>query len=425
MPVVFVTTEVAPWSKVGGLGDVMSALPAALAARGHRVMTVAPLYDNYSDVRDTGDAVAAGEVRRDLLPELQVAQGQLELLLRQEQQLGEAIEALRSPDAAWPSSTAMKALPGLECSLQLSLTQRLLGQQLHDAKVAFVVHNGGYQGLFKGRRAFDRLGLPSQVLDAFVRVEVSWLRAGVAGSDVAVTVSPGYAAELLAADASSADAVTAPAQADLAALLAAKGLKGIINGLDTLAWDPSRDPLLPSAIRYTAATAAAGKAAAKQLLQRRLGLTVDPAAPLFISVGRLTAQKGLDVLLAALPQPCGLVALAGLRYGVVPIASSTGGLRDIVTPEVGYLVPPPGQEGDTAAFRRSLTALVAVVQAAVRDYGSDDFAARRAAAMAADVSWQQPGEAWEQLLQELKIWPPSSVGCSAARQLMGLDGAPA
>jgi glycogen synthase len=835
-------------------------------------------------------AVAAGQVQPELLPQLQEAHSQLQLLLHQEQQLGEAIEMLRSPAAAAarlggtaakldssssssskvmesreqgstlaapsaargaqeasqhgmaaaapaaataaagafeiqtasvrlsPSPAAVGGsrepaavlqdvgnapplpLPGLESSLQLLLTQRLLGRQLRGAKVAFVVHNGGYQGVFKGRLAFDRLGLPQKVLSAFVapaartaaaaaaaveaaraaavssigsqlgalaealkrlmphassneqsaqrstaagaaaagaaaagaaaagaaaagaaaagaaaagaaavgaaaadeplggfdgaserigllasmqelllnvsassslddaaaaadlalaqqeeqqqqlelqlasaiaavaseqqdnhddndddddhaaaaasggaaaaaaagiaaaddsQVELSWLRAGVAGSDVVVTVSPGYAAELLGDDAS-ANAPTAAAAVDLAALLATKGLKGIMNGLDSQAWDPSRDPLLPTAVRYTAATAAAGKAAAKQLLQRRLGLAVDPTAPLFISVGRLTTQKGVDVLLAALPQimrrlpaeaaaapppaaaaeqqqqqqqetlpvsssaatarrgaqqqqrhqsggeaaaagpdaaaaaaaagmqqaaaslaadllpennplsastacgtaaaaaaaaaggggggggpqlvllgkgeawmeavlsqlagrypgaavgipafndplahlmmaagdyllmpsryePCGLVALAGLRYGVVPIASSTGGLRDIVRPELGYQVPSPGAPGDTAAFRRAVAAVAAAASAAVKDYGSESFAARRAAGMTEDVSWLGPGQAWERLLQELATGAGSDEaaaggGGEGGGPVTGADGAAA
>ena len=52
MSVVFVSTEVAPWSKTGGLGDVVGSLPPALAARGHRVMTVSPRYDQYKGARD-------------------------------------------------------------------------------------------------------------------------------------------------------------------------------------------------------------------------------------------------------------------------------------------------------------------------------------------------------------------------------------
>ena len=54
MPIVFVTAEVSPWSKTGGLGDVCGALPAALAARGNRVVVVAPMYERYDDARDTG-----------------------------------------------------------------------------------------------------------------------------------------------------------------------------------------------------------------------------------------------------------------------------------------------------------------------------------------------------------------------------------
>ena len=54
MPIVFVTAEVSPWSKTGGLGDVCGALPAALAARGNRVVVVAPMYERYGDAHDTG-----------------------------------------------------------------------------------------------------------------------------------------------------------------------------------------------------------------------------------------------------------------------------------------------------------------------------------------------------------------------------------
>ena len=54
MNVIMVGAECAPWSKTGGLGDVMGALPKALARRGHRVMTIAPRYDNYPDAWETG-----------------------------------------------------------------------------------------------------------------------------------------------------------------------------------------------------------------------------------------------------------------------------------------------------------------------------------------------------------------------------------
>lgn len=53
MPIIFVATEVHPWCKTGGLGDVVGGLPPALAAMGHRVMTIAPRYDQYKDTWDT------------------------------------------------------------------------------------------------------------------------------------------------------------------------------------------------------------------------------------------------------------------------------------------------------------------------------------------------------------------------------------
>ncbi|CAN1251097.1 Granule-bound starch synthase 1, chloroplastic/amyloplastic [Linum perenne] len=54
MRLVFVGAEVAPWSKTGGLGDVLGGLPVAMAAKGHRVMTISPRYDQYKDAWDTG-----------------------------------------------------------------------------------------------------------------------------------------------------------------------------------------------------------------------------------------------------------------------------------------------------------------------------------------------------------------------------------
>ena len=74
-----------------------------------------------------------------------------------------------------------------------------------------------------------------------------------------------------------------------------------MNGICTREWDPATDPRLPLPARYSAATALRGKARAKALLQERLGLRLDPSAPLVGFVGRLTEQKGVDVLLGAAP----------------------------------------------------------------------------------------------------------------------------
>jgi glycogen synthase len=367
--------------------------------------------------------------------------------------------------------------------------------------------------------------LPAEVLQPGARpaspdsLQLNWLAAGLAKSDAVITVSPNYAQEMLLEPAqparrssSSSGSGSRPGSPSgsspgMAALLASKQLRGIMNGLDTAFWDPAADPLLPAAVRYSAASVGPGKAAAKVLLQRRLGLAVDPAVPLFAFVGRLTYQKGVDVILATLPQlmgaqrqqasttairqvsagsssdssnisssprpgaglqlvllgsgeawmeavlgqlgsrypgaavgvpdfneplahlllagadfllvpsryePCGLVALAALRYGAVPLATATGGLADIVTPEVGYSLLPPGPEGDTAGFRRGVADLAATVKRAAAEYGGPVHEARRAAAMAVDVSWEAPCTAWEQLLLQLAGQQGGEAAVSAA-----------
>ena len=397
---------------------------------------------------------------------------------------------------------------------------------------------------------------------------VNWLRGGLLAADAVVTVSPEYARELAGlgseAAAAGSDAAVAAAVAaalaeaeggpvgpsglprDVAVVLRARGVAGILNGLDAEAWDPSTDPMLPAAARFTAETAAEGKAAAKLLLRRRLGLLPLPGegpggtggggsggddaaaasarVPLVAYIGRFESQKGVDVLLAALPallgepstgpdgrtvssaaaataassddagddalppsspppsstpggdpprmqlvvlgrgqpwtegvvgslarrypgraagvpefseplahlllaaadylvvpsrfEPCGLVALAALRYGCPPVAARTGGLVDIVTADVGYTFEappaapptPPGAQAPAAAaaaraapdFRRAVAALAGGLASAVGEYGTAAYASRRVAGMARAVSWEEgPARQWEALLAEV------------------------
>lgn len=72
-----------------------------------------------------------------------------------------------------------------------------------------------------------------------------------------------------------------------------------MNGLDTVVWNPKMDPLLPPEGRYTAETADEKKRLMKQRIQERLGLYEDPDTVLFVFIGRLTSQKGVDVMMQA------------------------------------------------------------------------------------------------------------------------------
>jgi starch synthase len=247
----------------------------------------------------------------------------------------------------------------------------------------FTVHNLAYQGLFPAA-VFPDLALPP----GFFSIDgvefnglVSFIKAALFYADRLTTVSPTYAREIQ----------TPAFGCGLDGLLRtrADALTGILNGVDPHVWDPRHDPILPRS--YGAEDPASGKPLAKAALQRRLGLDDCQDAPLFGVVSRLTPQKGLDLLLACLPEfvadgsrlailgsgdsdlehgfsaaaaahqgriavevgydealshliiagadiilvpsrfePCGLTQLYALRYGTLPLVRRVGGLADTV-----------------------------------------------------------------------------------------------
>jgi starch synthase len=234
--------------------------------------------------------------------------------------------------------------------------------------------------------------------------------------------------------------------------------RGILNGIDTAVWDPQRDPAL--AARFSA-KAPAGKANCKAALQTECGLAVDPAAPLFVSVGRLSAQKGLDLLLGALPtlleqgaqlalqgagepaleaafraaaaahpgrigvhlgydedrahrliaggdvivvpsrfEPCGLTQLYGLRYGTLPLVRRVGGLADTVVDADESTLDADTATGFVfdAAMPQALADAAQRAIAALRQPGLRRQMMRRA--MAQDFSWDGPARSYLALYAE-------------------------
>jgi len=120
--------------------------------------------------------------------------------------------------------------------------------------------------------------------------DLSMLKAGIQFADAITTVSPSYAREIQ----------TAAHGVGFDGILRARSsrLRGILNGVDRKLWDPAHDPLLPHPFTPDDLQ---GKAKCKTALQQRLKLPADPAAPLFAVVSRLTAQKGIDIVLDVLP----------------------------------------------------------------------------------------------------------------------------
>jgi starch synthase len=315
MDVLFIASEVAPWSKTGGLGDVGGALPRALAARGHRVAVVTPRYGSI-------DAAAR---RLERLPHGLWAGGHGFALYRaagpapvyfveHEHFFGgrrglyaeHGRDYLDNADRFAFFTRAALALPrelGLSPRIvhandwQAALAPWLLSHEFagqpwaHDARTVFTVHNLAYQGVFGPDDAF-RIGLPAHVL----RPEamefhggMSFMKAGLVFSDAITTVSPRYAREIQ----------TPQFGEGLDGLLRHRSarLSGILNGIDVAEWDPATDPYIPA---HFGADDLSGKAACKEALQREMGLPVRAGVPLVAMVGRLAEQKGLDLVAAAL-----------------------------------------------------------------------------------------------------------------------------
>ena len=156
----------------------------------------------------------------------------------------------------------------------------------------FTVHNLAYQGLFDAAD-FHLLGLPARFMTPLgleFHGQFSFMKAGLTYANRVTTVSPSYAREM----------ATEEFGCGLEGVILARGtdVSGILNGVDGEIWNPATDPHIAEAY---ASTALDGKLRCKAALQKALGLRGDPKAVLFGVVSRLTSQKGLDLVLAALP----------------------------------------------------------------------------------------------------------------------------
>ena len=330
MNVLSVSAEVAPWSKTGGLADVASALPVALAARGHRVLGVAPAHANPEGAWDTGVRLTfrlwGHEHTVGLLhledrgchrvfvdhPSLRRAgvygdeHGSYgDNLFRFALMSRAAIEAARqvpmpgAPGGDGPLLMGDAAHDGTGLALMahdwhaaLSIIYLRARYQEHGvlgrAGAVCVIHNLAHQGVYS-RLELAGLDLEphwSGTLDMGLRLNL--LKAGIVAADRVVTVSPTYADEIQGAEHG----------CGLDGVLRQVDLTGILNGVDAADWDPRTDKHLPA---HFDATDLAGKAEVKAALQAELGLEVRADVPLLGFVGRLDHQKGVDLLLDAAP----------------------------------------------------------------------------------------------------------------------------
>ncbi len=398
-----VASECAPFVKTGGLADVVGALPGALAKHGEEVRTLVPGYAGLMKrVGKGGKAVASfkgffGGAARVLA----ITLDGVDLLVLEAKHLFDRAGGPYVDEGGndWPDNperfaalcyaAAAIAVEGADGWVPEVVHGHdwqagLIPEYLHElqpegARTPFVmtVHNIAFHGNTNADRLkalrLDPWRLRQEHFEFYG--QISALKAGLMGADRITTVSQTYAEELMTPEfGMGMDGVLRARRGDLV---------GIVNGIDTEVWNPETDP------EITPYKTAKGKAPNKVALREEFGLG-EADGPLCVLVSRLTEQKGIDLLLDALPsllnrggqlallgsgdkrletallaaaarepnmsvkigydealshrmmaggdailvpsrfEPCGLTQLYGLRYGTIPLVALTGGLADTV-----------------------------------------------------------------------------------------------
>lgn len=313
MRILFVSSEVAPFAKTGGLADVAAALPQALAARGHDVRVVMPAYDLVVENGFEPYPAQPPMVGFDLGPH-HVAADIVRLDL---DQVGVYLVHLPSlyhrgtlytddPDEHFRftvlSRTALELCDRwnwspeiVHCNdWQTALIPLFLRTSYADHEALagssslLTIHNLAYQGIF-GTEVIPSLGFDwdrryfhqEHLADGWI----SFLETGILYADALSTVSPTYAREILTPEyGHGLDPLLRHRQSDL---------HGILNGIDTDVWNPATDPVI--AHRYSARSLWR-KEWNKQALFEELGLFYEKDAPVFGLVSRLVTQKGIDLI---------------------------------------------------------------------------------------------------------------------------------
>ncbi len=474
--ILFCAFEAAPFVKTGGLGDVAGSLPRALLDAGANARLMMPklgaIPQQYKDrMRHVTDFTLRLAWRQLYCGVEELRLGGVtcyfidnEYYFKRDAAYGYGDDAER---VAFFSLAVLSALPHLHgwfpdvlhCNdwhtamvpVYLQTFFRENGERYRRLKTVFSIHNLRFQGKFDPWITGDVLGMGEREAEYHGLYRdhcLNMMQGAVVCSDRISTVSPTYANEIC----------TGPYGEGMDDLFRSRRgiLTGILNGIDTRAYDPAADKSLPYAYDRTAL---GGKAMDKAALQRELGLPADPHAPLAVLVSRLTSQKGLDLVLrvcdemldtgmqlailgtgekeyeegfAAIAarrenmrvflrfdealshrmfagadlvlvpsqfEPCGLTQMYGLRYGALPVVRETGGLKDSVIPYNRYT-----GEGTGFSFANyNAHELLYTVQAAVRLYKEDRPAWDRLVqnAMAQDNSWAKSAARYLALYREV------------------------
>lgn len=475
MNILFAVSEAVPFAKTGGLADVGGSLPAALAARGHEVKVILPLYESIGaqwrdqmtflkcyDIRLAWRTCYCGilSLEKDGVTYWFVDN---EYYFKRAQLYGHYDDGERF---AFFSRAVIEAPGHLEWSpdiihcndWQTALVPVYLPEErrhvprLARSKSVFTIHNIEYQGRYGSHTLGDVFGLPHSCLSEQVmgyHGDINLMKGAINTADFITTVSPTYAREIQYA-------FYAHGLEDVVCSNRHK-LRGILNGIDLVRYDPSHDAALAKPF---SADEPGGRKVCKAALQEAAGLRKDPGVPVIACVSRLVRHKGFDLILAALAElmdmdvqmvvlgtgdrdyeeafrraseaypgrfaahimysdalaaaiyggadlflmpsvsePCGLSQMIAMRYGAIPVVRETGGLCDSVTAyrsDTG--------EGNGFSFADiNAHDMVHVLHEAVELYRNDKKAwkALQKQAMTTDFGWERSAREYAAIYRDL------------------------
>jgi len=311
MKILMITSEAVPFSKSGGLADVVGALPPALIERGHDARIVVPSYN--TKVEDSGEPVCTLEIP--------MLEGTETVGIRMKKVAKTIYYFICHPvfndrlgiygDTSFAPYSDNFFRFALMCKAALQLCEAINWKpdilHAHDwtaglvpyflkvnrsrffqgTETVFTIHNLAYQGTFARMDFLYANVRPDDKL--FRNGQINMIQAGLVFSDFITTVSPTYAKE-----------IQTPEQGcGMDGILTKRKnkLRGIVNGIDVDEWNPQKDKLIPY---HFGKSSMAGKAKLKKEIQTTLGLPVRDDVPLFGMISRLAAQKGFDTVLNCL-----------------------------------------------------------------------------------------------------------------------------
>lgn len=482
--ILYAVFEAAPFLKTGGLGDVGGSLPTALKKAGHDVRVIMPKHwsipeEHRAKMKHIADFnVMLGwrnqfcgieELRHRGVTYYFVDN---EYYFKRGQPYGYFDDGERMAFFSKAVTESIRYLPDFRCDIlhlndwhtamsSVFLREFYRGIPLYDRiRTVFTVHNIKFQGQFSDFVLGDILGLSEiPAAESQLRCDknsVNYMKGALSYSDILTTVSPTYADEL-----------KSPFYGEgLSEVFCRREnvLRGILNGIDVKEYDPSSDGLIPE--KYTPDDLS-GKAECKKALQRELGLEESAKTPLVCMVGRLTEQKGPDLLervfdelmgkgiqfavlgtgdakyenmfryfagkypgrmaacitfdeamshrmyaggdmliMPSLFEPCGLSQMIAMRYGSVPVVRETGGLRDSVIPYNKYTGEGTGFSFSNYNAHEMMFKLLEAAD--VYKNNADAWRKLMRSGMTADFSWRGAAKKYIEVYRELAEKSPDS-----------------